>query len=319
MLGETKGFADMEPILGGAAAAANGADVIKNGTTASFMADVVDASHDAAIVVDFWAPWCGPCKQLGPALEKAVREARGKVRLVKIDIDQNPEIAQQMRIQSIPAVYAFKEGRPVDGFVGALPDSQVKQFVSRLAASAPGAAAGPSPIEEAVALAKEALAQGDTPRAANIFGQVLQHEPGNVDALAGLARAAIQRKEYAKARQALDRAPPEAANHAEIAAARTALELAEAGEKAKGALGELRRRLEQNPKDHAARLELASALFATGEREQAIDELLDLVKRDREWNEQAGRKQLLKFFEAMGPTDPLTVATRKRLSSILFS
>ena len=309
----------MEPILGGAAAAANGADVIKNGTTASFMTDVVDASHEAAIVVDFWAPWCGPCKQLGPALEKAVRDARGKVRLVKIDIDQNPEIAQQMRIQSIPAVYAFKEGRPVDGFVGALPDSQVKQFVSRLAAGAPGAAAGPSPIEEAVALAKEALAAGDTPRAANIFGQVLQHEPGNVDALAGLARAAIQRKEYAKARQALDRAPPEAAGHAEIAAARTALEVAEAGEKSKGALGELRQRLAQNAKDHAARLELASALFASGEREQAIDELLDLVKRYREWNEQAGRKQLLKFFEAMGPTDPLTVATRKRLSSILFS
>jgi putative thioredoxin len=309
----------MEPILGGAAAAANGADVIKNGTTASFMADVVDASHDAAIVVDFWAPWCGPCKQLGPALEKAVRDARGKVRLVKIDIDQNPEIAQQMRIQSIPAVYAFKEGRPVDGFVGALPESQVKQFVSRLAAGAPGAAAGPSPIEEAVALAKEALAAGDTPRAANIFGQVLQHEPGNVDALAGLARAAIQRKDYATARQVLDRAPPEAAKHAEIAAARTALELAEAGEKAKGAVSELRRRLEQDAKDHAARLELASALFASGAREQAIDELLDLVKRDREWNEQAGRKQLLKFFEAMGPTDPLTVATRKRLSSILFS
>ncbi|HEX6842031.1 MAG TPA: thioredoxin [Stellaceae bacterium] len=309
----------MEPILGGGAAAAKGADVIKNGTTASFMTDVVDASHEAAIVVDFWAPWCGPCKQLGPALEKAVRDARGKVRLVKIDIDQNPEIAQQMRIQSIPAVYAFKEGRPVDGFVGALPESQVKQFVSRLAAAAPGAAAGPSPIEEAVALAKEALAAGDTPRAANIFGQVLQHEPGNVDALAGLARAAIQRKEYAKARQALDSAPPEAAKHAEIAAARTALELAESGEKAKGAVGELRRRLEQDPKDHAARLELASALFASGQREQAIDELLDLVKRDREWNEQAGRKQLLKFFEAMGPTDPLTVATRKRLSSILFS
>src|SRR6185437_11858940 len=308
----------METILGGAAPA-NGADVIKNGSTASFMADVVDASHDAAIVVDFWAPWCGPCKQLGPALEKAVRDARGKVRLVKIDIDQNPEIAQQMRIQSIPAVYAFKEGRPVDGFVGALPESQVKQFVSRLAAGAPGAASGPSPIEEAVALAKEALAAGDTPRAANIFGQVLQHEPGNVDALAGLARAAIQRKDYAKARQMLDAAPPEAAKHAEIVAARTALELAESGEKAKGAVGELRRRLEQDPKDHAARLELASALFASGAREQAIDELLDLVKRDREWNEQAGRKQLLKFFEAMGPTDPLTVATRKRLSSILFS
>lgn len=305
----------MEPILGGAPAATDTANLIKNGSTATFMADVVDASHDAAIVVDFWAPWCGPCKQLGPALEKAVRDARGAVRLVKIDIDQNPELAQQMRIQSIPAVYAFKDGRPVDGFVGALPESQVKQFVARLA----GAAAGPSPIEEAVALAKEALAAGDAARAANIFTQVLQHEPGNVDAVAGLARIAIQRKDYAKARQMLERVPKESAGHAEIAAARTALELAETGDKAKGALTELRQRLERDPKDHQARLDLASALFASGEREQAVDELLELVKRDRQWNEEAGRKQLVKFFEAMGPTDPLTVSARRRLSSILFA
>jgi putative thioredoxin len=306
----------MEPILRAPPGPADsGADLIKNGTTQSFMADVIDASHDAAVVVDFWAPWCGPCKQLGPALEKAVRDARGAVRMVKVNIDENPEIAQQMRIQSIPAVYAFKDGRPVDGFVGALPESQVKQFITRLA----GAGAGPSPIEEAVALAKEALAAGDTARAANIFTQVLQHEPGNAEAIAALVRLSIERKDFARAHTLLERAPPEAAKHAEVMAARTALEVAEAGEKAQGTLGELRQRLERNPGDNDARLELASALFASGEREQAIDGLLDLVKRDREWNEQAARKQLVKFFEAMGPTDPLTVAARRRLSSILFA
>jgi putative thioredoxin len=306
----------MEPILGAAAAPADAANLIKNGSTQTFMADVIDASHDAAVVVDFWAPWCGPCKQLGPALEKAVREARGAVRMVKINIDENPELAQQMRIQSIPAVYAFKDGRPVDGFVGALPESQVKQFVGRLASAA---GAGPSPIEEALALAQEALKAGDTAQAANIYTQILQHEPGNPEATAGLAKLAIQRKDFAKARQLLDRAPKEAAAHAEIAAARAALELAEAGEKSKGAVGGLRQRLQQNANDHEARYELASALFAAGERSEAVDELLDLVKRDRKWNEEAARKQLVKFFEALGHGDPLTVAARKRLSSILFS
>ena len=305
----------MEPIIGAAAASADGATVIKNGSTATFMADVVDASHEAAVVVDFWAPWCGPCKQLGPTIEKAVRDARGKVRLVKINIDENPELAQQMRIQSIPAVYAFKDGRPVDGFVGAVPESQVKQFVTRLA----GAAAGPDPVAEAVALAKEAVAAGDHARATNIYTQVLQHDPGNADAIAGLVRAAVARKDLAKAKQLLDRAPKELASHAEIAAARAALELAEAGGKAAGKVGELKARLERDPKDNEARYDLAGALFAAGEREAAIDQLLDLVRRDREWNEQAARKQLLKFFEAIGLADPITVAARRRLSAILFS
>jgi putative thioredoxin len=280
------------------------------------MADVIEASRDAAVVVDFWAPWCGPCKQLGPVIEKAVRESRGKVRLVKINIDENQELAQQMRIQSIPAVYAFKDGRPVDGFVGALPESQVKQFIGRLTS---GAAAGPDPVAEAMALAKEAVAAGDHARAANIFAQVVQHDPTNVDALAGRIRASVERKEFAKATQFLAEVPKELATHAEIAAARAALELAETGSKAAGKLGELKARVAGDPKDHEGRYDLASALFAAGEREAAIDELLELVRNARQWNEEAARKQLLKFFEAIGLADPLTVAARRRLSAILFS
>ena len=306
----------MEAIIGGGAAVAGDANLVRNGSTATFMADVIDASHDAAVVVDFWAPWCGPCKQLGPALEKAVRDAKGTVRMVKINIDENPELAQQMRIQSIPAVYAFKDGRPVDGFVGALPDSQVKQFVGKLAAAAGG---GASPVAEAVALAKEAFTAGDLPRAANIFAQVAQHEPDNVDAAAGLARIAIAKKDLKQARAILEKIPSEHAGHAEVTAARAGLELAEAGAQAAGAVGELRGRLERNAADHQARFDLASALFASGEREEAVDQLLELVRRDREWNEQAARKQLVKFFEAIGLGDPLTVQSRKRLSSILFS
>jgi putative thioredoxin len=302
----------MEPIIGGAARP--GAELVKNSTTATFMADVVDASHDTPVVVDFWAPWCGPCKQLGPLLEKAVRETNGAVRMVKVNIDESPEIAQQMRIQSIPAVYAFKDGRPVDGFVGALPESQVKQFIKKL-----GGAAGPSPIQEALEMAKEAFATGDIGSAANIYSQILQQDPDNLEAIAGLARVAILRKEFARARELLGGVPPVQAGHADIAAVRAALDLAEAGDKASGAVGELRARLAADPNDHQARLDLATALFAAGEREAAVDELLEIVKRAREWNEQAARKQLVKFFEAMGPTDPLTLAARRRLSSILFS
>ncbi|HUB94610.1 MAG TPA: thioredoxin [Stellaceae bacterium] len=303
----------MEPLIG-AAAKAGDAALIKNGSTATFMADVIEGSRDTAVVVDFWAPWCGPCKQLGPMIEKAVRDARGTVKLVKINIDENQELAAQMRIQSIPAVYAFKDGRPVDGFVGAIPESQIKQFVGRLAGDA-----GPDPVTEAVALAKEAAAAGDHARATNIFSQVLQHDPANIDAIAGLARAALQRKDFAKAKQYLDGAPKEEANHAEIVAARAALELAEAGSKAAGQIGALKARVDANPADHQARYDLASARFAGGEREAAIDDLLELIRRDRTWNEDAARKQLLKFFEAIGLGDPLTVAARRRLSAILFS
>jgi putative thioredoxin len=301
-----------EPLIGAAAA---GAALVKDVTTANFMAEVVDASFDQPVIVDFWAPWCGPCKQLGPLLEKVVRGANGAVRMVKLNIDENPEIAQQMRIQSIPAVYAFKDGRPVDGFVGALPESQVKQFVQRLG----GGAAGPSPVEEAMAMAKEAVQNGDHGSAAAIYSQVLQHEADNAEAIAGLARAMIEQGEFDGARQVLERATGDLARHAEIAAARSALDLAEQGQKAIGSVGQLRDRLAQNPDDHAARFELATALFGAGQREEAIDELLALFKRDRAWDEQAARRQLVKFFEVMGPTDPLTLSARRRLSALMFS
>jgi putative thioredoxin len=305
-----------EPLIGGGAGGgAAAAAAVKDVTTASFMAEVVDASFDQPVIVDFWAPWCGPCKQLGPILEKVVRGANGAVRMVKLNIDENPEIAQQMRIQSIPAVYAFKDGRPVDGFVGALPESQVKQFVQRLG----GGGGGPSPVDEALAMAKEAVQTGDHASAVALYSQILQHEPEHIEALGGLARALVARGELDKAQQALARVPKESANHADIVAARAALELAEQAQKAMGSAGKLRARLEQNPDDHEARLELATALFGSGEREAAVDELLNLYKRDRNWDEGAARKQLVKFFEAMGPTDPLTLSARRRLSSLMFS
>jgi len=299
-----------EPLIGGAAAAP-----VKDVTTADFMAEVVDASFDQPVIVDFWAPWCGPCKQLGPILEKVVRAANGAVRMVKLNIDENPEIAQQMRIQSIPAVYAFKDGRPVDGFVGALPESQVKQFVQRLG----GERGGPSPVEQALEMAKEAVQAGDHASAAALYSQILQHEADNAEALAGLARALLARGAIDQAKQALARATGDLAKHPEIAAARSALELAEQAQKAQGALGGLRERLAKNPDDHQARFDLATALFGAGEREVAIDELLTLFKRDRNWDDQAARKQLLKFFEVMGPTDPLTLSSRRKLSSLMFS
>jgi putative thioredoxin len=301
-----------ETLIGGSA---GGPQPVKDVTTATFMTEVVDGSFEAPVIVDFWAPWCGPCKQLGPILEKTVRAANGAVRMVKVNIDENPEIAQQMRIQSIPAVYAFKDGRPVDGFVGALPESQVKQFVQRLG----GGRGGPSPVEEALAMAKEALQSGDHKSAEGVYTQILQHDPASVEALAGLVRAQIGAGRLERARRTLEQAPKEQANNADIAAARSALDLAEQAQKAMGGAGKLRDRIAQNEDDHAARLELATALFGSGQREAAIEELLTLFKRDREWNEQAARKQLVKFFEAMGPSDPLTLSARRRLSALMFS
>jgi putative thioredoxin len=303
----------MEPLIGQAPQAA-AKDVIKDSSARTFSQDVIVASREVPVIVDFWAPWCGPCKQLGPLLEKVVQQAGGKVKLVKVNIDENPQIAQQLRIQSIPAVFAFVKGQPVDGFVGALPESQIRQFVQRLTGDS-----GPSEIDQAIEMAKQALAEGQLDRAVGIFGQILRIEPQNGKALAGLAQAYVKNGDLKQARQTLEMVGPDYRNDAEVASARAALDLAEqAGAKA-GETAALRAKVAQDPGDMQARLDLAVALAASGGREEAVELLLDMVQRNRAWNDEAARKQLVKLFEAFGPTDPLTVSSRRRLSSILFS
>jgi putative thioredoxin len=312
----------MESILGVANTGANGATAdapagawIKDGTTATFMADVVEASMQTPVIVDFWATWCGPCKQLGPTLEKIVNEAKGAVRLVKINVDENQQLAQQMRIQSIPAVYAFKGGRPVDGFMGALPETQVRQFVAALGGTAPEAEG----VKEALAEAQALLEQNQAEDAAALFSQVLEAEPENADAYAGLAKAYLAQGDKDNAREILANAPESIKNAPQIAAVKSALELADAGAEAAGNIGQLAERVAKDPKDHQARFDLALAHYAGGAPDKAIDELLESFRRDRTWNDGAARAQLLKIFEALGPTHELTVNGRRRLSSILFS
>ncbi len=313
----------MDQLIGAARdpAAMGAANLIKDSDTKSFVADVIEASQTVPVIVDFWATWCGPCKTLGPALEKAVIEAKGAVRLVKIDVDKNQPLAQQMRIQSIPAVYAFFQGRPVDGFVGAVPESQIKSFVAKLAELG-GAELGPSPVEEALEQAEAALEAGDHGTASAIFNQVLAHEPANVTALAGLTRALTAAGELKRAREVLSRIPapklPETTVAPAVAKATAALELAEQSAGAVGQLGELQAKVAADPKDWQSRYDLALALYASGEQEKALDELLEIVQRNRPWNEEAARKQLVKFFEALGPAHPLTLSGRRRLSSLLF-
>ncbi len=308
----------MEQLIGMGGPAPAAGSVIKESNTENFVADVIDASHDAPVIVDFWAPWCGPCKQLTPTLEKVVREARGAVRLVKINTDENQELAAQMRVQSIPSVFGFVKGRPVGAFSGAQPESQVKSFVQRLVQSA-GGQIGPSPAEQALEQAEEALARNDPGTASAIFAQVMAHDPKNAAAIASLAKCHIDAGNFAEAKKVLERATGELANNAAIAAARTALELAEQSKRSASQTSEFRQRLEQNPNDHQARLDLAMALYGGGQRDAAIDELLEIIRRDRRWNDEAARKQLVKLFEALGATDPLTISARRRLSSLLFS
>ncbi|HLN08005.1 MAG TPA: thioredoxin [Xanthobacteraceae bacterium] len=286
---------------------------VKDTTTQAFVKDVIEESRRQPVLVDFWAPWCGPCRQLTPVLEKAVRAAKGKAKLVKMNIDDHPAIPGQMGIQSIPAVIAFVNGQPVDGFMGALPESQVTAFIERLIKDKIG-----GEEEDLLKLADAALAAGDAVEAADIYGQVLAREPGNVPALAGLARSQVETGDIAAAKQTLARVPEAKSNDGAVAAARAAVELAEQATTL-GPVAELEQKVAANPLDHQARYDLALALNAQGDRQGALDHLLEVVRRDRKWNDDAARKQLVQLFDAWGPTDEATVAGRRRLSSILFA
>jgi putative thioredoxin len=292
--------------------------VIKDTTAADFATDVIDASQDTPILVDFWAPWCGPCKQLTPVIEKAVAEAGGKVQLVKLNIDESPQIAQQMRIQSIPAVYAFFQGRPVDGFTGAVPESQIKSFIDRMVKMA-DAAAGPSPTDEAIEEAKAAFDSGDASSASAIYGQILQQEPGNIKALTGMGRCHLATGQLESAKNMLASIPEDMQGEAEVAALRTALELAEQAATASGETGELEAKVESDPNDHQTRFDLALAYYAEGANEQAIDALVEILRKNLTWNENAAKEQLVKIFEALGQAHPDTVEGRQKMASILFA
>jgi putative thioredoxin len=297
--------------VGIAAAAADG--LVKETTTQAFMKDVIEESRRQPVLVDFWAPWCGPCKQLAPVLEKAVRAAKGKVKLVKMNIDEHPAVAGQLGIQSIPAVIAFVNGQPADGFVGALPEGQVTAFLERVTRQEIGG-------EQADLLkaADAALLAGDAVGAAKLYSEILAGDPGHVQALAGLARTHLKAGNIAQAKATLALVPQAKRNEGPVAAARAALEIAEQAATL-GPVAELEAMVAADPLDHQARFDLAVALNAGNRRQEALDHLVEIVRRDRKWRDDGARKQLVQFFEAWGPTDEHTVAGRRRLSSILFS
>ena len=297
----------------GDAAQPAGGEIVKNTTAATFAKDVIEASRQVPVLVDFWAPWCGPCKQLTPIIEKVVRAQNGKVRMVKINVDENQTIASQLRVQSLPTVYAFRDGRPLDGFMGAQPESAVKAFVDRLLGeeAATDAAA-------AVEAADKALEAGDLQGAAEVYAAVLQEDPQNVAALAGLARCYLKSGDVARAEQTIGLVPPDKRETAVVASVRAALDLAKLAANA-GDVSKLEATVKAEPANHQARIDYAMALAAGGKKEQAVDQLLASIRRDRKWNEEAARKQLVQLFEAWGPKDPATLEGRRRLSSLMFS
>ncbi|MDJ1158680.1 thioredoxin [Chelatococcus sp. SYSU_G07232] len=289
------------------------AALVRDTTTQGFRQDVIAESMKQPVLVDFWAPWCGPCKQLTPVIEKVVRQARGKVKLVKLNIDEHPQIPGQLGIQSIPAVIAFQRGQPVDGFMGALPEGQIKGFIERLVGPL-----GPGAVEEILAAADASAAAGDAGGAAELYASVLTQEPGNTRAIGALAKLHVELDDLDGAKRFLAMAPADKANDPAIAAARAAVELAEQAASL-GDAAELERKVAADPRDHQARYDLALALNARGKREAALEHLLEIVRRDRTWNDDGARKQLVQLFDAWGPMDELTIAGRRRLSSLLFA
>lgn len=299
--------------LNGATTAPVAQDLIKDTSEAAFMADVIDASREVPVIVDFWAPWCGPCKQLGPALEAAVTAAKGRVKMVKVNVDQNQMIASQLRIQSIPTVYAFWQGQPVDGFQGALPASEITKFVDRVAALA-----GDGGLSEAIEMAEQALTDGDVVTANEIFAAILGEEPENAAAYGGLVRSHLAAGNLEQAEAFLAAVPARIASAKEIEAARAQIELAKQAANA-GPEADLRAAVAANPDNHQARFDLAVALNAAGKVDEAVDELLELFRRDREWNDGAARAQLFTIFDALKPQDPTVLRGRRKLSSMIFA